>query len=108
MAEFHSPSTYDADTGITEHMWYDDTDRKIHVKRVANVSHTYRSNKIQLASSPRDFHKDDGIYHKATIPHIIIEKWIKEEGFNWYESTESERRKKLNAHPEFHVRAGKL
>lgn len=108
MAEHHAQKRYDPDTGITEETWYDDRDKKIHVRRTAPVEHVYKANKIQIAQSPRDFHKDDGVYHKARIPNIIIEKWQREEGFNWYKSTDAERRAKINAHPEFHVRAGKL
>ena len=108
MAEFHAPKHYDPDTGVTEEMWYDDRDRKIHVKRTAHVEHTYRENAIQLASSPRDFYKDDGLYHKARIPNIMIEKWLKEDGFDWYNSTDAERRAKVNQHPEFHVRKGRI
>ena len=107
MAEFHAPSDYDPETGVTQHMWYDDRDKKIHVRRTADVEHVFRSNAIQLANSPRDFHKDNGTYLKARIPNIVIEKWLRE-GFNWYQSTDTERRKKLNQHPELHVRAGKL
>lgn len=107
MAEFHSPKQYDPETGITEETWYDDRDGKIHIRRTADVEHVYRNNAIQIAQSPRDFYKDNGIYKKATIPNIIIEKW-KTEGFDWFNSTDAEKRRKLNAHPEFHVRAGKV
>ena len=107
MAEFHSPKQYDSVTGITEETWYDDQDGKIHVRRTADVEHIYRDNKIRIASSPRDFYKDDGLYHKATIPNIVIEKW-KREGFDWYNSTDADKRRKLNQHPELHVRKGRL
>ena len=107
MAEFHAPAQYDPETGITEEMWYDDRDNKIHVRRKADVEHIYRANQIAIARSPRDFYRDDGVYHKATIPNIMIEKW-KREGFDWYQSTDIERRRKLNQHPELHVRRGRL
>lgn len=108
MAEFHSQKHYDPQTGITEELWYDDGDKKIHVRRTANVEDVYRENKIILDSSPKDFSQDKGIYHKARIPNIVIEKWLKEDGFDWYKSTDTDRRRKINQHPEFHVRRGRL
>jgi len=108
MAEFHVHKQYDPVTGVTEEMWYDDRDRKIHVRRTADIEHIVRDNAIQLASSPRDFYRDDGLYHKATIPAMTIERWLREDGFNWYQSTDAERRKKINEHPEFHVRKGRV
>lgn len=107
MAEFHAPTDYDPHTGIREEMWYDDRDKKVHVRRTADVEHIFRDNQIAIANSPRDFYKDDGLYLKARIPNITIERWMRE-GFDWYKSTDSERRKKLNQHPELHMRAGKL
>jgi len=108
MTEFHQPKRYDPASGVTEEVWYDDRDRKVHVRRTADVEYVLQQNKIQIASSPRDFHKTDGLYHKARIPAMTIEKWLREDGFNWFRSTDSERRAKLNQHPELHVRAGKL
>jgi hypothetical protein len=109
VAEFHAQKHYDPQTGITEEMWYDEGDGKIHVRRTANVEETYKENQIILASSPKDFHKNIGpMYHKARIPNIVIEKWLKEDGFNWYKSTDNERKQKINQHPEFHVRGGRI
>lgn len=108
MAEHHAPKQYDPETGFTTETWYDDQDKKIHVRRTQPVEYNYRQNKIALAHSPRDFHKDDGLYLKARIPNAIIEKWLIEDGFNWFNSTDAERRKKLNRHPELHVRKGQL
>ena len=108
MAEYHSPKTYDPETGFTQEMWYDDIDKKVHVRRTAPIEHIYRENAIVLANSPKDFYRDDGMYHKARIPNYMIEKWLIEDGFNWYKSTDAERRAKINQHPEFHVRKGKI
>ena len=36
------------------------------------------------------------LHHVARIPLAQIEKWISEEGFNWFQSTDAERKKILN------------
>lgn len=108
MAEHHVKKTYDPVTGFTDELWYDDIDKKIHVRRTQDIEPQLRHNKLILDHSRKNFSRDDGIYHKATIPNATIEKWMIEDGFNWYKSTDSERKAKLNKHPEFHVRAGKV
>ena len=108
MAEFHSQKEYDPATGITEEMWYDDRDGKIHVRRTMDIEPVLKANQIQIASSPRDFYRDQGVYHKARIPTVTIEKWMKEEGFNWFTATDAEKRAKLNANKHLHVRKGRL
>ena len=100
--------TYDPVTGFTDEMWYDDQDNKIHVRRTQDIEHTLKRNALLLNENGKGFNKVDGLYHKATIPNAVIEQWLLEDGFNWFRSTHSERVKKLNQHPEFHVKKGKL
>jgi hypothetical protein len=108
MAEHHIKKTYDPITGFTDEMWYDDIDKKIHVRRTQKVSDVYKENEKIAFNNGKGFSNVDGLYHKARIPNAIIEKWLIEDGFNWFRSTDAERRKKLNENPHFHVRKGRL
>jgi hypothetical protein len=52
----------------------------------------------------------NGLFKAATIPNMLIEKWLREEGFNWYTASEKERNAKLNSNEYQHLRTrpGKL
>jgi hypothetical protein len=94
---------YEAITGITEETWYDEQTRKLTLKRFQDVEHTLAMNKVLFnehrSKKPTftDVGKDNGMYLKARIPFMIIEKWLREDGFNWYKATPEERKRKLNS-----------
>lgn len=91
---------YDPFTGITEECWYEEgveKDKgKITIRRLQDVEYTLAMNKVAFNGHNRASYRDsNGMHHVATIPNIIVEKWMRE-GFNWYNSTDAERKAKLN------------
>ena len=103
--------TYDPRTGITEEAWYDDQTCKLTLRRLQDVEDTLAENRRLFNDHGRKHYKDsNGLHHVAHIPFMIIEKWLREDGFDWYKSSDADRRKKLN-HPDNRyllVRPGKL
>ena len=111
MAEVLVRREYDPNTGITEEFWYEEvpgpSSDKIHIRRYQDVEGVLDLNKAQQNMddhSGRKFSKDDGIFHAARIPFAIIEKWMREDGFNWFTASSAERRKKLNDRDYQHLR----
>lgn len=101
---------YDPKTGITEEAWYDDQTNKLTLRRLQDVDDTLAENRRIYNDHGRKHYKDsDGLHHVAHIPFMIIEKWMKQ-GFNWYNSSDAERKAKLNDPDNRHllVRPGKL
>jgi hypothetical protein len=103
--------TYDPNTGFTEEAWYDDQTSKLTLRRLQDVEDTLAENRRLYNDHGKTNYADsDGLHHVAHIPFAIIEKWLREDGFNWYNSSDKERRAKLN-HPDNRhllVRPGKL
>ena len=92
-------SDYDEHTGITEETWYDDMAKTITLRRYQDVEDTLALNQELYNSHQHKkpvFNDVDGIYHAATIPFMVIEKWLREDGFDWFKATCAERAKKLN------------
>ena len=105
-------SSYDPATGFTDEYWYDEMGKKLTIRRLQDVEDTFASNKMTFNShtgKKATYADSDGLHHVARIPLVIIEKWMRE-GFNWYNSTDAERRKKLNDrdNSKVLVRPGKL
>ena len=107
---------YDHHTGITEEFWHQpgigDRPGKITMRRLQDVQGQLDHNKAQFNNHGNVGYGDvtGGAFKVATIPFTIIEKWLREDGFNWYESTDKQRRMKLNS-PENRyllVRPGRL
>lgn len=88
---------YDPFTGITEETFYDEENKKLHMRRSQDVEHTLAVNK-QLYNQRKHagYSDSDGLHHVAHIPLMVLEKWMREDGFNWFQSTDAERRKRLN------------
>ena len=105
---------YNQFTGITEETWYDEVEGKLHLKRYQDVEHTLAMNRVMYnehaGKKPKFQDVKQGFYHAARIPFSIIEKWRKEEGFDWYNSSRKEKRAKLNSNENqlLRVRPGKL
>jgi len=107
---------HDKITGIIEETWYDEATRKLTLKRYQDVEHTLALNRamynMHTGKKPsfKDVGQDTGVYLKARIPLMIIEKWMREEGFNWYTASPRERAARLNSneYQKLLTRPGKL
>jgi len=101
---------YDPVTGFTDEFWYDDHTRRVTIRRLQDVEATLaRNRRVYSQAGKVGYGDSEGLHHVAHIPFSIIEKWLTE-GFNWYKSTDKERKAKLN-HPDNRhllVRPGKL
>jgi len=94
---------YDKVGGITEEFWYADNriqggPGRITIRRFQDVDDILDLNKAAFNShtgKKPQYGDSNGNHHVATIPNILIEKWMKE-GFNWFASTDKERKAKLN------------
>ena len=84
-------------TGITEETWYDTETQVLTAKRFQDVEHTLAMNKVLYNEHRGTQFSDvkDGVFHAARIPFMVLEKWMAE-GFNWYKSTDAEKKEKLN------------
>tara|TARA_R110000772_G_C13280516_1_gene437091 strand:+ start:1018 stop:1356 length:339 start_codon:yes stop_codon:yes gene_type:complete len=106
--------TYDGSTGFTDEYYYDDATNKLTIRRSQDVQDTLAENKriynSHTGKKPSYSDSEGGAHHVAHIPFSIIEKWLREDGFNWYNSTDKERKAKLNHRDNRHllVRPGKL
>jgi hypothetical protein len=108
---------YNPISGFTEEMWYQDPEiqggpGKVTIRRLQDVDHILAQNKIQhnLHSGKKPSYTDSkGLHKVATVPFGLIEKWHSE-GFNWFQSTNAERKAKLNdrEYGKLLVRPGKL
>ena len=106
---------YDPMTGITEEFWYEEPKveggpGKVTIKRYQDVDHLIARNKVEFnshAGKKPSYADSNGVHKIAEIPIMLVEKWLRE-GFNWYESTDKERRAKLNEHKKLLVRPGRL
>lgn len=109
-------SEYDPETGMTEEFWYEETPgnqkNRIHIRKLQDVEDILNINKEQFNShsSKMPNYGDSGGNHQvARIPLVLIDQWMSE-GFNWYRSTDKERKAKLNNidYRKLLVRPGKL
>lgn len=110
-------SDYDPETGITEEFWYEETPgnqkNKIHIRRLQDVEGLLADNKAQYNEHGKgagNYSGSDGLHKVATIPLVLLEHWKNVDGFDWHNSTDKDRRAKLND-PDFKkllVRPGRL
>ena len=102
---------YDQTSGITDQYFYDDMTKKLTIRRLQDVKATLNDNKANFNQHDGiKFNDSKGLHQVARIPHILIEKWLREEGFNWMTASDADKRKKLND-PDYRylrVRPGKL
>lgn len=86
--------------GFVEKYYWDD-DRpgfdKMHIVREQDVEVNLEANRrIQNdIRRPGENFGDTGLHHVARIPLVTVERWLRE-GFNWFGSTDAEKRKWLN------------
>lgn len=100
----------DPKTGIIEEFWYDNITDKVTIRKVADVQNITDMTKEMYNRQTRpDYSDSKGQHLVARIPLIVIDMW-KELGFDWFQSTDKERRAWLDK-PEneiFKTRPGKL
>lgn len=104
-------SDFDNETGITEKYYWDHSTKKLTIEREQDIENNVASNRKQFNDRGRANYSDSNGLHKiASIPFITLEKWLREDGFNWYQSTDKERRQKLNHSENRHLllRPGRL
>lgn len=105
-------SEYDPRTGFTEEHWYNDTTNELTIRRLQDVEGTLDANVQAFNTHSGKGYKDSqgGAHHVARIPLSVVEKWLREEGFDWFNSTDKERRARLNDpnNRKFLVRPGRL
>lgn len=98
------------ENGIMEDFYYDDENDKVHIQRVQDVEPIIKLNNemYNMQTSP-NYSDSNGNHLVARIPLVMIEHW-KTLGFDWYQSTDNERRVWLDKpeHIMFKVRPGKL
>lgn len=101
-------SMYDPGTGITEEHWFDDQTNRLTIRRLQDVEETLNVNTRQYNDAP--CRHGDGIEQVARIPFMVIEKWMRERGINWFELSDKEKRKLLNdsENRKLRVRPGRL
>lgn len=111
MAKVLYKTDYDKHTGITEEFWFDHETGEATVRRLQDVNPVIDMNKIEMGlhNSRPGYSDSNGQHLVARIPMVLVEKW-KSQGFDWYQSTDKERREWLDKpeHAFLKVRPGKL
>lgn len=101
---------YDPTTGITEEFYHNEQEGTITIRRLQDVEGQLDQNKAMFNEHNGIGYGDsNGAHLVARIPLVIVEQW-KEQGFDWFKSTDIERRRWLDK-PEnafLKVRPGKL
>ena len=100
---------YDKATGITDEYWHDEAAGTITIRRLQDIEPHLKHNVRQFNEHDGVNYRDSKGLHKiASIPFITLERWKREYGFDWFKSTDKERRAMLMKHPKLLVRPGKL
>lgn len=98
-------------TGILEEFWYDELTGKRTINKVSDIqkiTDMVKEIHNQHTGCP-NYSDSQGQHLVARIPLIVVDLW-KEQGFDWFQSTDKERRAWLDK-PEnavFKTRPGKL
>jgi hypothetical protein len=80
------------DTGILQRMIMDETEDVLVVKSTADVEPFLEQNKADMRASEegsRGYTPSRDLQRVASIPNIIIEKWLKEEGINVFDENDT-------------------
>jgi len=87
---------YDPDTGITERFYYDNG--KITIQRLQDIDEHAGIVQSLRNNAPTNFSATtNGVYAAASVPAIEVERWKTEHGFDWFQTTDNEKRKWLNS-----------
>lgn len=70
---------FDDFSGIVEETYYDESTDRLIIKRIADVEPHLDANKDAFNSYKKPTYRSETMNHVASIPNIIIEKWMKEE-----------------------------
>lgn len=98
-------------TGCWEEYYYDHSRDVIVIRHVMDTDPIINANKQEYNSFNGVGYGDSNGMHKvASIPLILVEKWKRELGFDWFNSTDKERRIWLDKpeHAFLKTRPGKL
>ena len=99
-------------TRVTECAYYDDVEDKLEFERTQDAGLILETNKIQMNAhgSHPNYSDSNGMHLAARIPMILVEQWKTQQGFDWFKSTDNERRAWLDKpeHAFLKVRPGKL
>ncbi|QVJ07758.1 hypothetical protein S1R3Y_000050 [Vibrio phage vB_ValP_VA-RY-3] len=98
-------------TGLIEEYYYDHTKDRIVIRHIMETDPIINSNKEEFKQfNGVGYGDSNGLHKVASIPLILIEKWKKEHGFDWFNSTDRERRIWLDKpeHAFLKTRPGKL
>lgn len=93
-----------------EEFWYDTETDRVTIRKVADVQNVSDMVKEMHNQHTRPNYSDSNGQHLvARIPLIVVERW-KEQGFDWFQSTDKERREWLDREENavFKTRPGKL
>jgi hypothetical protein len=101
---------YDSNEHITTEYWYDNITDELTIRKFQDIEPQIELNKAMYNEYNRPNYSDSkGVHLVARIPFVILEHW-KDLGFDWFNSTDTERRAWLDK-PEnefLKVRPGKL
>tara|TARA_R110000803_G_scaffold11850_2_gene35027 strand:- start:1008 stop:1373 length:366 start_codon:yes stop_codon:yes gene_type:complete len=114
-------SDYDPFTGITDEFFYDDDhpdcapgQGRVTIRRSQDIDFILANNRemMKRAGATKDnmFADSNGVHKVATIPMLVIEEMKNKYNFDWFKSTDKQRKKILNNSDfrDFRVRPGKL
>lgn len=88
----------DEDGFVEKYYWDDDKPEfdRLHIVRIQDVEANLELNrKVQNDIKRPEKNFEKGIHHVARIPFVTLERWRKT-GFDWFNSTDAEKRKVLN------------
>lgn len=97
-------------TGYIEEFWYDHACDRVTIVKKTDIQATMDMIKEMHNKHTRPSYSDsDGQHLVARIPLIVIDLW-REQGFDWFQSTDKERRAWLDKEENavFKTRPGKL
>lgn len=101
---------YDPVTGITEEFWFNDLTNEVTIRKLQDVEKQLDMNKEMFnRHSGISYGDSNGQHLVARIPLTVVDLW-KEQGFDWFNSTDKERRAWLDKQENavFKIRPGKL
>lgn len=100
---------YDPLTGMATYHHYDEGTDTTHVESVQDVEPILNINKIAQNEGSAFYKRDPDMWHAATIPVSIIQKWWVEDGINVYDKHHwPDVKKKLNDPAWKYLRTGEF
>ena len=71
-------------TGIKSYHDYDHSTGVMHIQKVQDVEPILERNKALANTNHSELGRKRSWWHCATVPNVVIEKWLSEEGINFY------------------------